>query len=385
MRLVTQTLVLTRLGLMGLPARMWSSLVLVMSVACVIGVLLAMLSVTEGMVRAYRVGEDPSLAIVLGPDNATEWGSGIPANVVGTILDAPGIATGPSGRLLADPEVLLSVPPSGPYLVGGPTLRGISTAGLALHPKFKIIEGRQFHAGKQELVVGVAAAKAFQLLVGEKIPLPGGTWPIVGIFSEEGGTLESQYLADADTVLAAGQVSGFGSVLVRLKSPADFPEFSDWLSANPNLKVTSTRVTDYLQHNAHQFSAFFTALAYTVAVMMSLGALFGTVKLMYTAVSVRTREIATLRAIGYQPLPVALSIILETTALAVIGALIGATVAWLVFDGRNTIQARNVYDLSVSPHLIELGIAWAMIIAAVGGVLPAFRAARSSVRDALAT
>jgi putative ABC transport system permease protein len=385
MRMLRQTLVLTRLGLLGIPQRKWSSLVLVVSVACVIGVLLSMLSVTAGMLRAYRSGEDARLAIVLGPDNGTEWGNGIPANDIGTIVDAPGIARGPDGHLLADPEVLLSVPPSGAYLIGGPLLRGLGAAGLALHPNLKIVEGRQFHPGQQELTIGVAAERAFQLRVGDRVPLPGGTWPIIGAFTDGGSTLESVFIADAHTVLAAGGTSGFGSVLVKLDSPDAFAVFSHWISTNPELKESAEPLTDYLLRTSHQFSAFFTALAYAVASMMTLGALFGTVKLMYAAVSARTREIATLRAIGYQPLPVALSVLLETTALALTGAVIGAALAWLLFDGRLTTQARNVYNLSVSGQLIALGIAWALVLAVLGGVPPAIRAARGSVRDVLAT
>jgi putative ABC transport system permease protein len=384
MRMLRQTLVLTHLGLLGIPQRKWSSLVLVGSVACVIGVLLSMLSVTAGMLRAYRSGEDPRLAIVLGPDNGTEWGNGIPANAIGTILDAPGIARSPDGYPLADPEVLLSVPPSGAYLIGGPTLRGIGAAGLALHPNLKIVEGRRFHSGRQELMIGIAGARAFQLRVGDRITLPGGTWPIVGSFTDDGSFLESQYVADAETLLAAGRTAGYGSVLVKLESPEAFDAFSHWLSTNPNLKESAERMTGYLQRNAHQHSAFFTALAYLVASMMTLGALFGTVKLMYSAVSARTREIAILRAIGFQSLPVALSILLETTALALTGALIGAAVAWLLFDGKHTTQARAVFDLSVSGHLIALGIAWALVLAVLGGLPPAIRAARRSVRDVLA-
>ena len=383
--MLVQTLVLTRLGLLGIPQRKWSSLVLVGSVACVIGVLLSMLSITAGMLRAYRSGEDPRLAIVLGPEHGTEWGNGIPANAIGTILDAPGIARSADGHPLGDPEVLVSVPPSGAFLIGGPTLRGIGAAGLALRPNLKIVEGRQFHSGQQELIIGVAGARAFQLRVGDRMPLPGGTWPIVGSFTDDGSILESQFMADAETLLAAGRTTGYGSVLVKLESPDVFDAFARWLGTNPNLKESAERLTDYSQRNAHQYSAFFTALAYAVASMMTLGALFGTVKLMYAAVSARTREIATLRAIGYEPLPVALSVLLETATLALAGAVIGAAVAWLLFDGKHTTQARNVFDLSVSGHLIALGIAWALVLAVLGGVPPAIRAARRSLRDALAT
>jgi putative ABC transport system permease protein len=385
MRVLMQILVLTRLGFLGIPERKWSSLVLVGSVACVIGVLLSMLSITAGMLRAYRSGEDPRLAIVVEPEYSSEWGNGIPANAVGTILDAPGIARSPDGHPLADPEVLVSVPPSGAYLIGGPILRGIGAAGLALRPNSRIVEGREFRSGQQELTIGVAAARAFQLRVGDLVTLPGGTWPIVGLFTDDGSILESQFIADADTLLAAGRTSGYGSVRVRLESPDAFNAFSHWISTNPDLKQSAERLTDFSQRTVHQYSAFFTALAYTVASMMTLGALFGTVKLMYAAVSVRTREIGTLRAIGYQPLPVAVSVLIETTSLALAGALIGAAMAWLLFDGRHTTQARNVFDLSVSGHLIALGVAWALVLAVLGGIPPAIRAARGSVRDALSS
>jgi putative ABC transport system permease protein len=253
-----------------------------------------------------------------------------------------------------------------------------------MHPHLKIVEGRQFHSGQHELTIGVAAARVFRLRVGDLIPLPGGNWPIVGSFTDGGSALEGVFLADADTVLAAGRTTGYGSVLVKLESPDAFNAFSDWVSINPALKESAEPLTEYLQRTTHQFSAFFTALAYAVGALMAVGALFGVVKLMYAAVSVRTREIATLRAIGYEPLPVALSVLLETATLALVGALIGAATAWLLFDGKLTTQARTVYFLSVSGHLIVLGVAWALVLAVLGGLPPAIRAARCSVSEALA-
>src|SRR5580693_2075266 len=168
MRTLTQTLVLSRLGFSGLLQHKWSSLVLIGSVACVIGVLVSMLSVTAGMLRAYRSGaDDPRLAIVLSPDSNSEFGSGIPADAIGTILDAPGIAKGHDGHLVGDAEFLFWVPPSGAYVIGSPTLRGIGRAGLALRPNFRIVEGRQFRSGQQEVIIGVAGARAYQLHVGD--------------------------------------------------------------------------------------------------------------------------------------------------------------------------------------------------------------------------
>jgi putative ABC transport system permease protein len=378
MRLLTQTLVLTQLSLLGIAQRKWSALVLVGSVACVIGVLLSMLSVTAGMLRAYRSGEDPQQAVVSAPQNAT-----IPKTDLGTILDAPGIAKSAQGHPLGDGEVQMWVPPAGPYVIGSPNLRGIGAVGFTLRPHLKIIEGRRFQSGRHEVILGVAAARAFQLRIGDVILLAGGPWPIVGMFTDDGSMLESEMLSDTDTLLADGQTSAYGSILVKLQNAAAFDDFAHWLATNPNLDETAERQSDYAERTANRNSAFFTALAYAVANMMALGALFGTVKLMYAAVSVRTRELATLRAIGYQPLPVALSVLVETLILALLGALAGVGSAWLLFDGRHVVQARNVFDLSISPRLVALGIAWALALALLGGLPPAIRAARRSVTDAL--
>lgn len=383
MQLLTQSIVLARLGLYGLPQRKWSSLVLVISVACVVGVLISMLSVTAGMLRAYQAGEDPRLAIVLSPESHSELGSGIPADAIGTIFDAPGISAGADGHPLADAEFVFWVPPSGRYRIGAPMLRGIGRAGLALRPNFKLVQGRLFHPGEQEVIIGIAAARAFQLHAGDRIKLPSGSWPIVGTFTDEGSMLESQYLGDADTLMTANHMTGFSSVLVKLETPAAFVGFARWIATNPTLKETAERQSEFSLRTAHQYSAFFTVLAYFVATMMAVGALFGTVKLMYAAVGTRAREIATLRAVGYHSLPVACSVLIETTLLALSGALLGSAAAWLLFDGRHVTQARNVFDLSVSLHLIAVGIAWALVLAIAGGFPPAMRAARLSVADAL--
>ena len=378
MRPLTQTLVLTHLSFLGIAQRKWSALVLVSSVACVIGVLLSMLSVTAGMLRAYRSGEDPQQAVVMAPQN-----SKVSKSEIGIILNAPGIAKSADGHPLGDGEVGMWVPPMGPYVIGSPNLRGIGAAGFTLRPQLKVIEGRPFRSGRHEVILGVAAARTFQLRVGDLILLAGGPWAIVGTFTDDGSMLESEMLTDTDTLIADGQVSAYDSVLVKLRNAAAFDDFAHWLATNPNLDETAERQSDYALRTANRNSAFFTTLAYAVAAMMALGALFGTVKLMYAAVGVRTRELATLRAIGYQPLPVALSVLFETLVLALLGALVGVALAWLLFNDKHVVQARNVFDLSVSPRLVALGVAWAVALALLGGLPPAIRAARRSVTDAL--
>lgn len=382
MRILTQIGVLLRLGLAGLGRRIWSSLVIVASMASVIGVLLSMLSVTAGMRHAYRAGEDPRLAIVLSSENRTEYGNGIPANAVGTILDAPGIAAGPDGHPLGDAEVLLWVPPTQLHFTGAPELRGIGAAGVALRPRLRIVTGRMFRSGRQELIVGIGAARAYHLRIGDDITLPGGAWPIVGVFTDGGDILEGQLVGDVITLVSATHMSGFGSVLVRLAQPDEFDAFAHWLATNPSLKVTAERQSHYAARTVKRYTAFFVELTYLIGAIMTLGALFATVKLTYAAVSSRTYEIGTLRAIGYQPLAVAVSVLLETAILSIAAAILGGVTAWLLFNGRLVADIHNVFDLSVPPRLFAVGIAWALTLAILGGLLPAIRAARLSVADA---
>jgi putative ABC transport system permease protein len=380
--MLTQIAVVSRLGLAGLPQRKWSSLAIVGSMACVIGVLLSMLSVTVGMLRAYRAGGDSRRAIVLSPETHTEYGNGIAANAIGTILDAPGIAHGSDGHPLGDAEVLFWVPPMDLHFAGAPELRGIGAAGLKLRPNLRIVAGRMFRSGRQELILGVGAARAYHLHLGDEIALPGGEWPIVGVFTDGGSILEGQLAADVITLMSAAHLSGYGSVLVRLASPDAFGAFAHWLTTNPALDVTAERQSHYAARTVNLYTAFFTELTYIIAALMAFGALFGTVKLSYAAVSARTHEIGTLRAIGYESLPVAVSVLLETAVLSVAAALLGAAVAWVLFNGRLVADIHNVYELSVSPRLIAVGVAWALTLAILGGLPPAIRAARLPVAQA---
>lgn len=382
MRILTQSAVVLGLGFAGLPQRKWSSLVIVVSMACVVGVLLSMLSVTTGMLRAYRAGGSPGLAIVLSSENPTEYGNFIQPNEVAMILDAPGIATRGDGRPLADAEVLFWVPPMESQFAGSPELRGIGAAGLALRPSLEIVAGRMFRSGRQELIVGVGAAHAYHLHVGDEITLPGGEWPIVGVFTDDGSILEGQLVGDVITLTSSARLSGFGSVLVKLARPDAFDVFAHWLMTNPTLQVTAERRSHYAARTVNLYTAFFADVTYLVTAIMAIGALFATVKLSYAAVSARTHEIATLRAIGYQPLPVALSVLLETALLSLIAAVLGGAAAWLLFDGRLVADIHNVFDLSVSPKLFAVGIAWSLTLAVFGGLPPAIRAARLDVAEA---
>jgi putative ABC transport system permease protein len=383
MALLKQSLIMTRVSLASLPQRFGPSLIIVVSTTCVVGVLLSMLSETAGVVRTNQLEGSPERAIVLPAQIPSEYGNTLSRNDIATIMSAPGIATGRDGSPAADAEILLWIPPTEGHTIGSPELRGVGPVGLSLRPEFAMVSGRLFQPGRQELIVGVRAERAFGLKVGQKVILPNGEWPIVGAFSAGGALVEAQLVADADTVMAVSKISGFGSVLVKLDNVGAFDAFRQWLTTNPTLAVTAERQSEYYLRTAERYSAFFTELAYAVGIIMTLGALFGSAKIMHTAVSVRTREIATLRAIGYEPLPTAIAVVVEMIVLSLTGACLGASLAWVLFDGKVMAGTQSAFDLSVSPRLFILGVGWAMALAILGGLPPAIRAARLSVTDAL--
>lgn len=383
MSLLRQSLVVSGLNLHSLGQRLGSSLVIVIGMACVVGVLLSMLSATAGMLRAFQNSGDPSRAIVVPAQVRGNAKEGITRETLGTILNAPGIAKGRDGHILGDGEIDQQLPPTGGFAEGTLQLRGIGSAGPSLRPQFRIVAGRMFQAGRHEVIAGVGAERVFGVKMGQNVLTAHGEWPVVGVFSDGGDILESLLLADVDSAMSTWKRTNYDRVLVRLDGAAAFDGFSLWLTTNPNLSVTALQERDYYVFMGNHRTPFFTAMAYLVGAIMAVGALVGGMRIMYAAVNFRIREIATLRAIGYEPIPVAISVIVECAVLSLCGAAIGAFGAWLLFNGRHSSLGAEIFDLYVSPQLVAVGLAWALLIALLGGLLPALRAARLPVADAM--
>jgi len=352
--------------------------------ACVIGVLLSMLSLTEGMYKAYLDTGDPGRALVVSAGAQSEGNSAISRDKARLIMDAPGIAKAPDGSPLADAGINTGVPVV--RLNGRPAynnLRGFGPKGFLLRPEFHLVSGRMFRFGTRELIVGAAAKTQFKgMNVGDKVILPDGEWPIVGSFTT-GDLLDGQLIGDTETVMKAVRKPAYNSVLVRLQSLDSFDRFKRALTTNPALSVDAIRQSDWYKKISAGFSTFFKIIAYGIGIIMAIGALFGCLNTMYAAVAARGREIATLRAIGYGALPVAVSVLLEAVALSVAGAAIGAAIAWALYDGSEGGYGSNVFKLTVSPSLIGMALLWAIAVAFLGGILPSIRAARRPVVEAL--
>ncbi len=370
-----------RIGLGSLRERYATALVVVVGMACAVGVLTSMLSLTVGLTRAYLGPEDATRAMVWAGTSNFDQSRELHPDLVATILEAPGIARGPTGAPLADAEFSVRLPMDG-FADSSLQLRGMGPAGLALRPEFRIVAGHLFRAGRRELVAGVGAARRFGLTVGSVVRMRDGNWPIVGIFSCGSDIIESYLVGDAVTVMAARRGPGFAEVIAQLVDAKAYPQFQTWLTENPALAVSVERKTDYDLRMVGSNTAFFTRMAYLIGAIMALGALFGVVKIMYAGVRARTREIGTLRAIGFGATPVALSVLLEAALLGAIGALIGTAAAWLLFDGRE-MWVWGAFKLRVSPSLWILGLAWALVTSLIGGLFPALRAGRLPPFEAL--
>jgi putative ABC transport system permease protein len=265
----------------------------------------------------------------------------------------------------------------------GVLLRGVGTKGVMLQPGLHLVAGRMFRPGTHELMAGIRAQDQFKDMgIGSKVILPNGEWPIVGTYAT-GDLMDGQLIGDAETLMPALRHKAYTTVVARLQSPDAFPAFRSALTRNPALAVDVWRLPDWNSKVSKDFTAFLHVFVYGVGVILAVGALFGCFNTMYAAVGSRAQEIATLRALGYSGFAVAVSILLEAALLSVSGALIGAAIAWGLYDGVPSGFASDVFTLTVSPALFGTAVLWAMAVALLGGILPSLQAAGSTVSDAL--
>jgi putative ABC transport system permease protein len=382
-----QIVSVTMLNLKNLPSRLGPSLVIVAGMAAAIGVLMAILSLAAGYAELQRRTGDPGRAIILPATADTEGAGAISRDALGDIMAAPGIDRDAKGASLADPEyvsiLLANRRPAG-RAPGLATLRGMGRKGLVVRPELKIVAGRMFRLGARELIVGIALQPEFRGFdVGDKVIMQDGLWPIVGSFTTGGDILEGQIIGDAAVLMSAAKRNAFNSVIVRLDGPSGLQTLQRALAARPRLGVRAERQSEYYERTSQDTAGFFHAVAYAVGGIMALGALFGALNTMYSAVGARTCEIATLRALGFGGMAVAVSVIAESVLLALVGALIGIGLAWALFNGQGYAFGEVLFHLAVSPALVAVGLAWALAVALLGGILPAIRAARLPVVDAL--
>jgi len=380
----------TQVGIASLPQRWGASSVIVIGIAGVVGVLVAMLAMGEGFKATLdNTGKDDS-AIILRGGSQAETNSVITRDQVPLIGALAGIAKGADGRPLASPELsqVVNLLSKSDNTDANVQFRGVNPSAWALRPQMKIVEGRKFTPGLRELVAGRGAARQFQgLEVGQQLKLANQMWNVVGVF-ESGDSHESELWADADVLGPAYNRQAFQSVTVKLDGKNGFKQLKGALAADPRLKLDVSTTKDYYAKQSENLTKFLKVLGSIIGTIMGIGAVFGALNSMYAAVAGRSREIATMRAIGFRGVPVVVAVMLETMLLAFVGGLLGAAIAWLVFNGHTVSTLGNnfsqvVFQFRVTPDLLWTGLKWALGIGLVGGLFPALRAARLPVTEAL--
>jgi putative ABC transport system permease protein len=393
MRWLTQTLAVMLLNLRTIPARLGSSIVAIIGIAGVVVVFVSVLSISAGFTAAMTGGGRPDRAIVLRSGANAELTSAIDGPEVRIIKEAPGIRhEGASALASAELLVIMDLPKRDvPDSEANVPLRGIEPASLQVHDEVSLVEGRMFRFGTNEVIAGRGASREFaDLNVGDTVVSGQNRWEVVGIFEADGGPAESEVWCDVQTLQSAyRRVNTFQSILVKLDSTTAFEPFRNWVETNPQVQVTAQRENEYYVSQSETMTQLINTLGYGIASLMGIGAVFGAILTMYTAVATRTREIATLRALGFNTLSVLVSVLAESLVLGGIGGVIGAILAYLAFDGFQTATmnfqtfSQVAFAFRVTPALFATGVLYALSIGLIGGLLPAIRAARLPIAVAL--
>jgi putative ABC transport system permease protein len=379
-------------NLRSLKVRWTSTLVAVLGIAGTVGVFVAMLSLARGFKATLVASGSAHNAIVRRAGATSEMDSGVTLDQVRVIEDAPGVARGRAGPLVS-PEVVViaAFPLRSTGTDANVQVRGVSPKVLSVRDSVEVIAGRFFHPGLNELVMGRHVPRSYAgFELGRTVRFGGGTWTVVGIFDAGGSAFDSEVWCDANVLNQVYQRPRnlFQSVTVRLTSPDALTGFKDALTSDPRLTVQADREVDYYEKQSRQLTTLIVVLGTIVSLVMGIGAVFGALNTMYSAVAERSREIATMRALGFGTGSVVASFVFEALCIAFVGGLLGC-VAVLPLNGLTT-GAMNwqtfshlAFAFRITPPLLLGGLAFALLMGLVGGVPPAIRAARERIAVAL--
>ena len=387
-----QTFAVTWMSLRSIPSRYLSSLVIVVGIALVVGVLVAMLSMSKGFEHTLKGTGDNGRALILSGGTNAEISSYMGPDVVPLLRELPGIKRDAAGKPLSSAEIVVITELRRNGGDVNVALRGIEAPGMTIRPEVKLVEGRMFQPGLREVIAGRSAARQFSgVTVGSKLEFRASEWTVVGIFDSNGDAHETELWTDADTARSAFGRPGASSVLALMEQPGapGVQTIKAAVAANPQLQVDVAGERDYYNAQSEQTTQGINVFTLTVTIIMAFGAVFGALNTMYSAVAARQIEIATLRAIGFAGVPVLVSVLAEAVSLAVLGGAIGAGIAWLLFDGLTTTTLNQAaftqvaFSFAVTPDLVLRGLGWALAVGLIGGFFPALKAIRQPVAEAL--
>lgn len=392
MSYIVQLISVALFNLRSLPERKGAAITAAIGIAGVVGVFVGVLAIAEGFRTAMTVSGSPQVAVVLRSGADSEMTSGFDRAATRLIGDAPGVARD-QGVPLSSAElfVIINLPKRSTGTDANVPLRGVDTTAFKVRGNIEIVQGRTFGTGRNEVIVGAGAAGAFAGLdVGKQVKIGQNVWDVVGVFTAGGGIAESEIWVDSGVLQSAyRREDNFQSVYVRMESAQAFDSLRTALEGDPKLNVKVRRQSDYYAEQSTTVSDFITTIGVFIAGLMAVGALIGALNTMYSAVAARTREISTLRALGFGTGPVVMSVLAESLVLSVAGGAVGAIAAWLLFNGyrASTINwqtfSQVTFSFNVTPLLLVKSMIFASSIGLLGGLLPAVRAARLPIARGL--
>jgi putative ABC transport system permease protein len=392
MNVLRQIAAVTWMNLRNIPQRLGTSMVVVVGIAGVVGVAISVLAMAAGLSSTMGKAGREDRIVVLRAGAAMPLVSGLPRDQALTIMDGPGLKHDEEGKPIAAAAalVLISLPNKSGGEFNAPLL-GVTANFYKVRPELKMTGGRKFQPAVREVIVGKGVQNHFAgMEIGKRIQFRDSDWLIVGTFEAGGDALESHIIADAETVLSAYRRPAYQEVVGMLESASAFDTFRDWITTNPSLSVDVKRESVFVADQNKGSNRILSMIGYVVGGIMAVGALFGALNTMYSAVSARALEIATLRAIGFGAGSVIVSVFAEALLLALTGGAIGAAIAWALFNGNgfsSSVSGGGLMavesSLLVSPGLIAGGLVLAVALGLVGALFPAIRAARLPVATAL--
>jgi putative ABC transport system permease protein len=386
MDVLEQAVFVLRMNVRALRQRIGTSLVIVIGIAGVVAVMISVLAMAAGLVKTLHSSAREDRVVVLRNGASDETSSMLSRGSATTVMDAAGVKRDSAGEPIASAEaiVVVSLAMKKDDANAQINIRGLGPYAEALRPEVRITDGRMFRPGLNELIVGKMAAVLFKGLdVGDQPMIGGRQWTVVGTFSSDSAH-DSTLLTDAETLMGAFSKNEYQSVTVQLESPSELAAFRDALRVGASLPVDVFSEQEFFTRQSKTLRVVLKVIAYVVGGIMAFGAIFAALNIMYSAVSARAVEIATLRGIGYGPDAMVIAVLVETLTLALIGGAVGALLSWLVFNGQSLSTmsgsgAQLVFELAVTPTIVVIGIVWACAIGLLGGLLPALQAARLPV------
>lgn len=389
---LAQIAAITSMNVRNMSQRAASSIVALIGIAGVVTVLIGVLSIAEGFRAVLEISGSDQVAIVLRNGATDEMGSGLSQEQTRIIADAKQALRDEQGPIVS-PElyVVVDVPLKNTGTAANVPLRGVGPQAVKLRSNFKIVDGVNFTPGKFEVVVGKGASMQFSgLTVGSQLRLGNANWTVTGIFEDRGSVAESEIWTDATVLQGAyNRGTSYQSMRVKLTSPSAMQAFKDGLSTDPRLNIRVFSEKQYYAEQSKILVTLVSTIGSAIALLMGLGAIFAALNTMYSAVSSRTREIATLRALGFGSAPVITSVLAEGLLIGLVGGAVGMIVSYLAFNGvrASTLNfstfSQLTFAFTVTPQLLVQGLIYALILGFIGGLLPSLRAAKLPITTGL--